>query len=131
MASILSNLRAVVVAGLICGLSAGNVCSCGFDGAGGSMRGHDRHCSHVCTCTLKTGHCHCGAACHCGQKLPQKDNDPAAPNSSNDRGQSLGLAEDFAAIDPSTITAFRVQFELNPLSSSNQTLVAQCTRINV
>ncbi len=114
-----------------CRSGARNISSCGPDGMGGRIAGHVSASSHICTCILKTGHCSCGAACHCGRHLPQKNNDPAAPNSSNDRGQSLGLAEDFAAINPSTITALRVQFELNPLSSSNQTLVAQCTRINV
>jgi hypothetical protein len=63
--------------------------------------------------------------------LPQKDNDPAAPNSSNDRNQPLGLAADFAVISQATVVAFHAHFDLNPLAKSNLTLVAQETRLNV
>jgi hypothetical protein len=63
--------------------------------------------------------------------LPQKDNNPAAPNSSNDRSQPVGLAADFAASSQATFVAFHAHFDLNPLSKSNLTLIAQGTRLNV
>jgi hypothetical protein len=131
MASILSSLRVAVVAGLVTSLSAGNFCLCADDAFNSRMHSRVSHGSHVCACCLKTGHCRCGAACHCGQKLPQKDNDPAVPNNSNDRGQTFGLAAEFAAVRHATAVAFHAQFDLNPLSSSNLTLVAQGTRLNV
>jgi hypothetical protein len=131
MTSIIVNLRVAVVAGLITSLSAGNFCPCAADGVSGRMGRHASHASHVCTCVLKTGHCRCGAACHCGQKLPQKGSDPAAPNSSNDRSQPVGLAADFAASSQATFVAFHAHFDLNPLSKSNLTLIAQGTRLNV
>ena len=131
MASILASLRVAVVAGLVTSLSAGNFCACAADGVSGRMRSHAFDGSHVCACVLKTGHCRCGAACHCGQQLPQKNNDPAAPNSSNDRNQPLGLAADFAANNQATVVAFHAHFDLNRLAKSNLTLVAQGTRLNV
>ena len=131
MGSVSSAFRAVIVAGLIASLSAGSLCPCAADGVQGRMPRHVSHGCHICACILKTGHCRCGAACHCGQQLPQKDNDPAAPNSSNDRSRPLGLAANFAANSHTTAVAFHVQFDVYCLSTSNLTLVAQGTRLNV
>jgi hypothetical protein len=116
MASILSTLRVALVAGLVTSLSLGNVCLCGNDAVSARTLRQDSPGSHVCTCCMKTGRCLCGAACHCGQKLPQKDNDPAAPNTSNDRSQPLGLAADFAASSEAIVVAFHALVDLNPLS---------------
>jgi hypothetical protein len=131
MATIVSNLRLVIVAGLIAGLSAANFSDCGPDGMGARSAGDTFPSSHVCTCILKTGHCSCGAACHCGRHLPQKNNDPAAPTSSNVRVQPLGLATYFAVVSQPASVAFDARLDLNALSPSGQTLIAQGTRLNV
>jgi hypothetical protein len=131
MASILANLRNIIVAGLVVSLSVGSMCPCSADVINGRLPRHVSQGSHRCACVLKTGHCRCGAACHCGQQLPQRDNEPAAPNSPNDRNQPLGLAAVFAASSQATVVAFHAHFDLNPLAKSNLTLVAQGSRLNV
>ncbi len=131
MASILPSLRGLVVAGLIASLTIGGLCPCGDAADTHRSPRQASHASHACACVLKTGHCHCGAGCHCGQKLPQKDNDPAVPNSSNDREQMLGLAVEFATASHATVVVFHAQSDLNLLSSSKLTLFAQGTRLNV
>lgn len=132
MASVFANLRTVVVACLVVSLSTMSLCPCAAGLDRGRMRSQRFQESHVCTCVLRTGHCRCGHTCHCGQQLPRKGNDtPAVPDTSNYRGQALGLVADAATTGHAAVVAFYAHFDVNVISTSNLTLVAQGTRLNV
>ena len=130
MDSIRTTFRAIVAAGLIVSLGFAGTCPCVADGARGSLPRQASHTSHTCPCVLKTGHCGCGSACQCGQRLPQKDNEPAAPNRSNDRGQPLGLAADAASFSGTAAVAIQALGCPALVTCGSSSLVAQGTRLN-
>jgi hypothetical protein len=131
MASIRTTFRAIVVAGVIASLGAGSFCPCSADLVAHRVSHQIPPGSHYCACVLKSGHCHCGKACQCGQPMPQKNKVPFIPTSSNDRGQPLGLPTDVAMIDHSAVAALHSHNGPNTLTASNLTLIAQGTRLNV
>ncbi len=130
MESIRTTFRAIVAAGLIVSLGFAGICPCSADGARGSLPRQACDTSHQCTCVVKTGHCDCASACQCGQRLPQKDDEPAVPNRSSDRGQPLGLAADAANVNGAATVAIQA-LGCPGLSTGNSlSLIAQETRFN-
>jgi hypothetical protein len=131
MAPLFTTFRRLIVACLIAGLTAGAFCPCGFAGNELRSRRIAHPTTHICKCVLKTGHCHCGSACQCGQPAPQPPKDPATPGTSSERNQSLGLA---TSVTPGVVAShvdFHDCFDSNIFSASALTLVAQGTRLNI
>jgi hypothetical protein len=122
--------RATVTAGLIASLGFAGICPHAADGARGRLPRQASHTSHNCPCVLNTGHCSCGSACQCGQRLPQKDNEPAAPNRSNDRGQPLGIAADAASFSGTTAVAIQALGCPAHLTGGSTSLLTLGTRLN-
>ncbi len=130
MAPIFATFRVIVTASLLVIMGVAGICPCTADVAGRDLQRKARQSSHVCRCVLKTGHCCCGTACQCGQQVPQKDNKPAIPSTSNDRGQPLGLVVDAMASNGSAAVAYHAHCCPALLASGNLSLVAQGTRLN-
>jgi hypothetical protein len=84
-----------------------------------------------CCCGTKDGRC-CGMACCQTSPNPHEKQVPAAPPSSEDRGQPLGLAPvaNAAALGPTT-AAFRNGFFREAASKGGSSLIALSIRLNV
>ena len=130
MASVRATSRMMIVAGLVAGLGLAGICPCSAGSARGGMPHRASRTSHICPCVRATGHCCCGATCQCGKRAPQRDNEPAVPSPSNDRGQPLSLAADTTAFTGTTIAACQADCFPALFSGGNLSLVAQGTRFN-
>ena len=125
-----TTFRAIVAAGLVVSLGFAGICPCEADGARGKCSRHASHTSHLCDCVLKTGHCDCASACQCGQRLPQKDDEPAVPNRSSDRGQPLGAVADAASVSGAVAVALQAVSCPALVTRGGSSLIAQETRFN-
>ena len=132
MGAVISTLRGLMIAGMIASVGFAGVCPCSAHLAGGTSSRHAAGVpQHICPCVLKTGRCCCGAACHCGQQAPQRENEPVAPSSSNDRSQPIALVAYTATLCGTIAAVGHAKFSAASFSAESLSLVAQGTRLNI